>query len=98
MWNEKLSDKLSSDLINLKPIWLKQLWCDENRATFHHFHHLTFVIRHSQHKIAILGRGSEENAYELIMEVMKMYDIMCDILSIDLINLIDVLFEKVSLW
>ncbi len=52
-------------------------------AIFHHFPPLTFIIHYSQHKIAIYRlrkvaskvevtkNASDENAYELIIEVMK---------------------------
>lgn len=55
IWKEKQSDKLSSDLINLKAIRLKQSWYDENWAAFHGFfprqssfiiHNATFTIYH----------------------------------------------------
>lgn len=36
MTDEKWSRKLSSEVINLKLIWFKQSWDDENRVMFHH--------------------------------------------------------------
>lgn len=61
MWTENGGDEngcemkngvINYGLINLKPIWLKQSWYDENRAMFHQFPPLIFIIHHSQHKIA----------------------------------------------
>lgn len=74
---KKQSDKLSSDLLNLKLMRLKQLCLDENRDMFHHSPQLIFVIYHSRHKTAICHLKKAASRVGVIMnskkiKVMKM--------------------------
>ena len=106
IWNEKGSDKLSSDLIHLKLIWLKDSWYDANRAMFHHFHYLTFIIHHSQHKIAIYHLRKVASRVEVTKNNWRKgnwwkcmwIEKSSDKLSVNLINLIEILFETVLIW